>query len=236
MSELLNSSAPTSEPIPSEIISTALTSSEPQPTETNLQMVIYEKPIPKTLAEYVEMFSSKVLKKIAKLQTETIKSTKPLETKSSWETSKRWLESEVAKLYSFYEAIQSVAVQTVKEKEEEEERITQFKEFAAQLKQAEAKAAEKARLLAEEEARKAEETRLAQETEAAKKAKQDALVMSSSESTHERLKRALAEMRKDHEAMRNDQNLFKEGLAAQQAATHSLKSLLKQLLEKISKD
>ena len=229
MSDLLNTSALTSEPIPHEDIS-----SEPQPTATNLQMVVYEKPFPKTIAENLDMFSNKVLKKMTKLQAETRKSTKPQETKSSWETSKRWLESEVAKLYSFYEASQDAAVQTAEVNKEEEERINQFKEFTVRLKQAEAKAAEKGRLLAEEKARRAEEARLAKEAEAAEKAKQAALVMPSSESVHERIEQTLAEMRKEHEELRKNQNLFSERLAAQEDHSMSIKGLLQQLLEKFS--
>ena len=75
---------------------------------------------------------------------------------------------------------------------------------------------------------------MAQEPEVAEKAKQDALVISSSESAHERLERTLADMWKEQEAIRNDQNLFRESLAAQQTATDYLTSLLHQVLEKVS--
>ena len=234
MSDLLDSSTPTSQQIPTEIISPELNSSERQPAGTNLTMVVYEKPFPKTFAECVTLFHDKALEKVAKLQAEARASTRLLELENSWENSKKWLDSEVARIYSFFEATKLAGVQSVKIKGEEEERIKQFKRLAALLKQAEEKAAEEARLLAEEKARKAEDARLAQEAEAAEKAKQDALVVSSSEPTNVRLERAIADMREDQQAIKEEQKLFRENLATQQAATNSLQSLLHQILEKLS--
>ena len=125
VSELLESptSHPSSEPTQPEITSSETNSSEIHSAEPDLALVIYEKPVPKTLDECINLFRDKALKRVDKLRAEARTSIKPLELENSWEDFQKWLDSEFAKISSFSEATKSAGVQIVKEREEEHERI-----------------------------------------------------------------------------------------------------------------
>ena len=78
--------------------------SEPIPSKSDLAIVVYDKPVPKTLNECINKFRTKAMKKVSKLRVEASTSIEPHDMDGSWKLFQKWMSSEVERMNSFAEA------------------------------------------------------------------------------------------------------------------------------------
>ncbi|XP_058726196.1 uncharacterized protein LOC131597520 [Vicia villosa] len=104
---------------------------QPSEPSSNSSLIIYEKPLPKTLDECVNLFRNKVMKMYSSLRAKAVTSTNPQDLDNFWVMFKKWMSSEFERLIDFSQMTRIVDVHLVTKRKEAEEWVRAFELLAA---------------------------------------------------------------------------------------------------------